>query len=129
MKHARVASSFLVLAIAYGHVFAAPSVYELTLKSRACEDRSRQSLECNYRVGRSLRVSIAGIGQPDTGIAFLKSDFDGDFYAKFGLDHGCVMVVRGKKGASPEKPFDDFAFISPKNGKVYANWQECKGGY
>lgn len=128
MKHARIALFFLVSVVAYGNAFGSPSVYELTLKGRACEDSSRQSLECRYRVGKSLYVSIAGIGQPDTGIAFMKSDFNGDFYAKFGVAHGCVIVARGKKGTAPDRHFDDFAFISPKNGKVYSDWQECEAG-
>lgn len=78
-------------------------------------------------MGKSLHVSIAGIGQSDTGIAFMKSDFEGDFYAKVGTGHGCVIVGRGKKRAVSDNP-TDFAFISPKNGKVYADWQECRSG-
>jgi hypothetical protein len=128
MNRTRIALLCAVAALASGNAAGSPSVYELTLKGKACEHTSHQSLECNYRVGKSLYVSIAGIGQPDTGIAFMKSDFDGDFYAQFGVGHGCVIIGRGKKGAAPDRPFD-FAFISPKNGKVYSDWQECKAGY
>jgi hypothetical protein len=122
---------FLVLAIsifALGNAFGAKTVYELTLKGKTCkEDTRRQQLDCDYKVGKSLRVSIAGVGQSDAAIAFMKSDYDGDFFGKVGILHGCVIVGRGGKRL-PDDPLG-FAFISPKNGKVYADWQECKAGY
>jgi hypothetical protein len=31
----------------------------------------------------------------------MKSSFDGDFYATFGLLHGCVIAQRGTKAWSP----------------------------
>lgn len=127
MNRASVVFLFVVSSVVHGTAFGSPSVYELTVKGKTCEVTSRQSLECNYRVGKNLHVAIAGIGQADTGVAFMKSDFDGDFYATFGVGHGCVIVGRGKKVAIPDKHFD-FAFISPRNGKVYSDWQECKGG-
>ena len=86
MKRTRIAFLFVVSAIIYGNAFGSPSVYELTLKGKTCEHTSRQSWECDYRVGKSLHISIASIGQPDTGIVFMKSDFDGDFYARLEWD-------------------------------------------
>ena len=61
----------------------------------------------------------------------MKSDFDGDFYGSVGVLHGCVVVSRGLKGDSssslsgPGSMFD-YAFISPRNGKVYKDWIKCK---
>ena len=110
-----------------GNVAADQSVYETVLAGKKCTETSSQSLSCEYKVGKTLHVSIDGIGDPDTGITFMKSDFDGDFYATFGIGHGCVIVKSGlnKKG----RDFAGYAFISPKNGKVYNDWQDCKSGY
>lgn len=127
MNSARIVFLSAVSVLISQHALGSTSVYELTLKGKACDETSRQSIECNYRVGRSFHVSIAGIGQPDAGIIFMKSDFDGDFYAKVGTGHGCVIVGRGKQHAASDSTVG-FAFISPKNGKVYANWQDCKAG-
>jgi len=61
------------------------STYELVLSGKSCKESSLQSIDCDYRVGKDLHITIAGIGQPDTGITFVKSSFDGDFYATFGM--------------------------------------------
>ena len=48
--------------------------------------------------------------------------------------HGCIIVKRGPKGINrdqlcgPGSSFD-YAFISPKNGKVYTNWKDCQSAY
>ena len=108
--------------------FAAPSTYEITVKGKTCQESSGQLIECDYKIGKSLHISIAGLGQPDTGVSFMRSDFDGDFYATFGVMHGCVIVKPGKKNITPDY-LPTFAFISPKNGKVYKDWQECQSSY
>lgn len=109
------------------------STYELVLKGKRCQERENQMLDCDYRIGKTLHISIAGIGLPDTSVTFMKSDYDGDFYATMGVLHGCVIVKRGPKD-SPPNVLDgpgslfDFAFISPRSGKVYKGWQECQSG-
>ena len=103
------------------------SVYELTLKGKQCQENSGQSFACEYRIGKTLHISIDGIGQTDTGITFMKSNFDGDFYATVGVLHGCVIVKRSLKNLTLQNAFD-YAFISPRTGKVYTTWQECGSG-
>jgi hypothetical protein len=49
----------------------------------------------------------------------------GDYYARFGVMHGCIIVARGTRRPESENPFD-FAFISPKNGRVYRDWRDCQ---
>ena len=123
MKHLAI-----VVAVAFlysGQALAGPTTYDLTVKGKLCQDSSTQTIECSYTIGKSLHITISGLGQPDTGVAFMKSDFDGDFYATFGLGHGCVIVKPGKNRAVPGY-FPSFAFISPKNGKVYKDWKECQ---
>lgn len=103
------------------HALAVDSTYNTAVAGKKCSEGQNQSLSCSYRVGKGLFVEIAGIGSPDTGIAFLKSDYDSDYYGKYGSLHGCVIV-------NSTKNIFSFAFISPKNGKVYRTWQECKDG-
>lgn len=102
--------------------FASDSTYNAVVKGKKCHQNSNQDLECSYRVGETLRIVIAGIGSPNTSITFMKSDFHGDYYGQYGLLYGwCIMVH------SVKDPFS-FAFISPKNGKVYKSGLECKSG-
>ena len=106
-----------------------PGVYEAVLSGKTCKDNpANQSIDCEYKVGSGLHFLIEGLGQPDTGITFLKSSVNDDFFASFGVLHGCVIVGKGEKsGAMANVP--DFAFVSPKNGKVYKSWEECKEGW
>jgi hypothetical protein len=103
------------------------SVYELALKGKQCQEDSRQVLECEYRIGKTLHITITGIGQTDTAIAFLKSDENGDFYAAIGMRHGCVIVKPNPDLPNLANAFE-FAFISPRSGKIYKTWQECEAG-
>lgn len=107
----------------------APTVYEAVLKGKTCKyEESSQSVDCEYKVGTGLHFLIEGLGQRDTGITFLKSSADEDFFASLGLLHGCVIVARGKKGEGiADVP--EFAFVSPRNGKVYKSWEECQDGW
>ena len=107
--------------------------YNLVVKGKSCVEGQSQQLECTYQVGKDLNIAISGIGQPDTSITFMKSDFDGDFYATYGQRHGCIIIKRGSKGVTSKGygagSFFDYAFISPKNGKIYKSWEECQNGY
>jgi hypothetical protein len=103
-----------------------PSTYEIALSGKVCKEGDTQAISCEYRIGDGLHFSIDGIGQPDTGITFMKSSFNGDFYATYGLLHGCVIIKRGPKSVTSSNftgpgSFTDYAFVSPKNGKVYTN--------
>jgi len=106
----------------------------LVVKGKSCKEDNSHQLECTYQVGKDLNVVITGIGQPDTAITYMKSDFEGDFYATYDVMHGCIIVKRGPKGINrdqlcgPGSSFD-YAFISPKNGKVYTNWKDCQSAY
>jgi hypothetical protein len=119
--------SFIITII---FLFLVPSVcaggtaFEDTVAGKRC-NQNTQTISCRYKVGKDLEFTIDGIGDPDTGISFLHSNFDGDYFATFGLRHGCVIV---KHGRDPRLP-PDFAFVSPRNGKVYKTWEDCKAGY
>ena len=106
-------------------------VYELTLQGKSCVVRDNQQIDCSFKVG-DLAFDIVGVGMPDTAITFMQCSFDGEFYASYGVAHGCVIVKPGKivldaymkNGLLPQ-----FAFVSPKNAKVYQTWQECQAGH
>lgn len=100
----------------------APTTYRVVVAGMSCKQQNTAaSLECDYRVGRSLHFNIAGVGDKDAGITFLASSFEGDYYATVGVLHGCVIV---KPGKARDNPFD-VAFVSPRNGKVYQDWGAC----
>jgi hypothetical protein len=79
-------------------------------------------------VGKDLEFSITAAGEDDVGISFLRSNFKGDYYARFGPSHGCIIVAQGESHSSTvARDFgSDYAFVSPKNGQVYRTWLECK---
>ena len=131
----RIASGLFITSVLCANCASADrSTYEIVVAGKICAEGSTQAIECEYKVGRDLEFAIAGIGQPHTGVTFTRSSFDGDFYASFGILHGCVIVKRGKKGVTsrevsgPGSDFD-YAFVSPKNGKVYRLWEECRSAF
>jgi hypothetical protein len=101
------------------------STFDVVEKARVCSRSTidPEQTDCEYRVGKALRFSIAGVGAVDAGIVFAKSDVDGDYYAAFGLQHSCVIVWPGAAAVSPKVV--DLAFVSPVNGRVYRNWSSC----
>ena len=101
------------------------STFEVVARGRTCSQSTidpRQT-DCVFRVGKDLWFSIAGTGTRDAGIAFMKADIDGDYYASFGLRHGCVIVWPGRQ--LPSAKVTDLAFVSPVNGRVYRSWESC----
>jgi len=113
------------MAIAIAHASDNATV-DAVSTGRKCSDENQQ-LVCEFRVGKSLRFAVVGIGMPDAAVTFFKSDYDGDYYATYGLMHGCVIVKPGAKSATTTIAV--FAFVSPKNGKVYSTWETCQRGY
>ena len=107
------------------------STYDIVSSGKVCKQNPSHEFSCDYKVGNDLHFTIDGVGGDWTGITFLKSDIDGDFYAKYGMRHGCVIVRPGKKNwkkddvSGPGSP-SDYAFVSPRSGKVYRDWKDCK---
>ena len=103
----------------------------LVVKGKSCVEGESQQLECTYQVGKNLNNSISGIGQPDTSVTFLSLILIVIPIATYGLRHGCIIVKKGDKGITNNQlngpgSYTDYAFISPKNGKVYSNWVESQ---
>jgi hypothetical protein len=104
----------------------ASQAFDLTVRGSSCKQNSQGSLLCSYVIGKDLEISITAAGEEEVGISFLRSNIAGDYYGRFGTMHGCVIVAEGVASAQRSKGPSDFAFISPKNGRVYRTWQECK---
>ena len=106
---------------------AVDSISAITLAGKECTESDRQQIDCTYSVGKDLEFIIAGIGESDTAITFMRSSFDGDYYGSVGVMHGCVIVKPGKKTLDNDSTkLFQYVFVSPRNGKVYSSWQECK---
>jgi hypothetical protein len=136
-KHfaSRILAAVMLCVISAPTLSGGKTSYDLVLAGKRCQTGTwDQTVSCEYVVGTGLKFTIAGIGQPDTAVTFMKSSFDGDFYATFGILHGCVIVKRGTTGVNSEDAFEpgglaDYAFVSPSNGKVYKRWEECKAAW
>lgn len=116
----------LFIALFSAPVFAENQTYTDVVDGKSCKESSGQQIGCEYRIGKDLHIFIAGIGLPDTSITFYSSNYDGDYFARFGILHGCVIVAPGK--SSNRDLIGNRAFISPVNGKVYEAWKSCKAG-
>jgi len=117
----------MVAALGYSHAQAQNQTFQDLAKGKSCAyGNDQQQLDCQYIIGQSLHIVIAGIGQPDTSITFNHSNIKGEYFARVGKLHGCVIVVPGKSSGRPL--LGNHAFISPENGMIYATWEECKKG-
>jgi hypothetical protein len=118
--------SILIACMLLTRSAAAQRTYEAVVSGMRCTQQSSGQVDCDFRVGRSLHFSIAGVGQEDAAVTFYKVDWDGDYYASVGMLHGCVIV----KAAHPTEADgpDIFAFVSPTTGRVYRDWPSCRAG-
>jgi len=99
------------------------TTFDVVSRAKRCHEQvATRSIQCDYEIGKDLKIGIAAVGEESTGISFQRSDFDGDFYGSVGVMHGCVVVTPGRKSNFEM----GFAFISPRNGKVYRAWWDCK---
>jgi hypothetical protein len=113
---------FLIFSLLFSSLAIGQSTYDLLVNETKCTMK-RNLLECDYKIGGDFWLSIAGVGGIDTGITFMKSDFNGKYYGTVGVMHGCIII---KNGIANNKSYiGNMAFVSPKNGKVYQDWQSC----
>jgi hypothetical protein len=98
------------------------TTYEAVVAGMSCRQLPSGRLDCEYKVGTSLRFNIAGVGQPDAVVNFQEVNPQGEYVAGIAPLHGCVIV-------RPSRPHPDStsstAFVSPNDGKVYRNWNTC----
>ena len=107
--------------------WAEDTIFLRTLAGKQCSQSLNQHIECAYTIGNDLKFVIGPIGDDHNSVTFLRSSFSGDYYASFGMLHGCVIVKAGRKTIEANKrALGQYAFISPRTGKVYNDWVECK---
>ena len=112
-----------------------PSVsaaFEALLDDMACRQQKSGRMDCEFRVGNGVRFVIAGVGQEDVMVSFIQADSGAAYIASMVPLHGCVVVKPLRAGDATRAagiPASDsvatFAFVSPRTGKVYRNWQTC----
>jgi len=104
------------------------STFEATVAGAKCESRvalGEAQMDCVYKIGNDLQFTIAGVGMEMASISFEKSSDSGRHFAKFGMLHQCVIVSPGR--ANEEDILTaQLAFVSPRTGRVYRDWMECK---
>jgi len=105
------------------------STFDIVKDSAECDQTgSGKVSQCDYRAGRSLHISIMGIGDDYAAVTFMQANFDSGFYASVGVRHGCVIVKRNtavSEGPRYRNPLLDLAFISPETGAVYPELKAC----
>ena len=88
----------------------------------SCKQLQSGRLDCEYKVGNSLRFNIAGVGQPDAVVNFFEVAPQGEYVAGIAPLHGCVIIRASRAGTDSVA---SAAFVSPIDGKVYRNWNTC----
>jgi len=102
-------------------------VVNAVAKGKTCKTQAALGrIDCEYRVGDGLDFEILAVGQRDATVTIYRADFDGEYYLSIGGLHSCVTVKEGKQTrAKLGLTLEVFAFVSPKNGKVYSDWPSC----
>jgi hypothetical protein len=105
---------------------AAQTAFEAATRGASCRQNTQGERLCIYRIGRDLEFSITAVGESDAGVSFLRSNITGDFFARTGVQHPCVIVAAGERApAEARTPAGGYAFVSPFTGLVYRTWQAC----
>ena len=69
----------LSLALLYPSMTFGQSTFELIIKGKSCAEQNSQQVDCDYKIGTEFWLSIAGVGNSDAGVTFMKSDFKGKY--------------------------------------------------
>ena len=103
-------------------------IYSLVTNGMRCNQggastSAETQMVCEYSVGDGLQFRIVAVGAPDAGIEFEKVLPNSPFRAAVSLRHSCVIVEPTSDNNTSRLP--QFAFVSPRTGKVYHTWQDC----
>lgn len=97
------------------------TTYEKLIQGKRCVESRSQHIDCEYKIENSFWLTISSVGEKYSGISFMNSNQKDEYYARYGLAHGCVIVETGAKNSK----FMDYAFISSRTGKIYHTVTEC----
>lgn len=103
-------------------------IYTLVTNGMRCNQggagtSAETQMVCDYTVGDGLQFRIVAVGAPDAGIEFDKVLPNSPYRAAMSIKHGCVIVESASDSNAARVP--QFAFVSPRSGKVYHTWQDC----
>lgn len=103
-------------------------VYTLVTNGMRCNQggagtSAESQMVCDYSVGDGLQFRVIAVGAADAGIEFEKVLPNSPYRAAMSLKHGCVIVEPRAENSAGRLP--QFAFVSPRTGKVYHSWEDC----
>lgn len=111
MKTLIVAGLILVSMSSY----ADQSLYEAINNGRDCWFDDNRGFTCKFEVGNDLKFMMVDIGGSKTMTLIEKADYEnGKYHLRVSSDHNCLMVAD-----RASELFNDFAYISPINAKIY----------
>lgn len=112
----------MLIALLLAVTAAQPSLPERVAAARKCKTSrfDETQLNCRYTF-ETVDLEIAGVGADDAQIAVNASSLKGTYYVSFMLAVQCAVVKAGEA-----TPGIQHAWVSPKNGKVYADPTACR---
>ena len=96
----------------------AGQTFDIVAKGKECHDTPNHTILCDYQIGESLNIIITDLGLPDATVMFAHSDFGDDYYGAFSMRQQCIVIARKAENG-------DFAYISPRSGVIYKDWELC----
>jgi hypothetical protein len=108
------------------------TTYAAVVAGMKCSQTFMNQMDCVYHVGKSLEFVAAGVGMNEAVFTIYRANSDGDYYISAGGNRmpDCAIVKPGKtrgRGLTASGELD-FAFVSPRTGKVFRQWNECIQG-
>jgi hypothetical protein len=98
------------------------STYNQVVQGMSCKQQPSGQMDCEYKVGTSVRFIIQGVGQQDVVITFHNVASEGDYLASVAPLHGCVVV---QPKSDNNMSSTNLAFVSPQDGKIHRTWNAC----
>lgn len=104
----------------YSEISFSKSIVGTVNNGKSCQlsQLDKNQFNCEYKAGDSLSIVIERIGTQHPIVVFVKSD--PAYVAQYYIEYNCVKVSYPKEMT--------WAFINPKNGKVYSDGENCKVG-
>jgi hypothetical protein len=116
---------FLGILLLPVHILAYENIHDVVRDSRNCWFEDQKGFTCEFVIGENLKFVMVDVGGPETTTLVQKSDSEnGKYYLNVNASHNCLII-----GDQASQLFQGgFAYISPKNAKVYKNAASCVSG-
>lgn len=123
-----------------------PSTEEIVTQSRSCSGTAKNLLPCTYKVGENLEfkisseshgiaVQVINMGNPEgdyfldlNGVTLILIDTKPHYGYQFLFYNSCIPVAAGAQTVqnASYKTADQYAYVSPGNGRVYTDPEICE---